>query len=163
MNFFASLKHAEFAAKLFTSAGLNFATMFAGGKEDALKAHIEAAVAAAPAKPDAELTAKVGTLEAALTSATTTNTAITTALAGIGYKAEAITTESLKSHIKLHAAELLAQAGHAPLAETTSADVTKPAVKAATTREEHYAAAMALPEGRERSAYFAKHLKAKTA
>lgn len=136
MNFFTSLKTAEFAAKLFSAAGLDLAAIAKAGDENALKAHLEsaiaAAVAAAPAKVDAELTTKVGTLEAALTSAKATNDAVTAALGDVGFKAPAAKADetpeqaqaafkaALESHIKIRAQGILAQTGHAAVAEVAS-------------------------------------------
>ncbi len=54
MKFFAAVKLAQFATSLFAKAGLNLDTLHAAADENALKAHIEQAVAAAPAKPNAE-------------------------------------------------------------------------------------------------------------
>lgn len=51
MKIFAALEHVKFAAKLFAAAGFStFEAAFAAKDENALKTHIEKAVAAAPAK-----------------------------------------------------------------------------------------------------------------
>lgn len=54
MKFFAAVKLATFATNLFAKAGLNLEAFHAAADENALKAHIEQAVAAAPAKPGAD-------------------------------------------------------------------------------------------------------------
>lgn len=66
MKIFAALKQIEFAAKLFAAAGFNFQAAVDAKDENALKAHIEQAVAAAPARtvePTAEQIQALATSE----------------------------------------------------------------------------------------------------
>lgn len=71
MKFFAALKQAEFATKLFAAAGLNFEALFTKGDENALKAHLESL------KPAGDITA----LTAKVTALTEETTALNGALA----------------------------------------------------------------------------------
>lgn len=144
MKFFAALKSADFAGKLSAAAGFDFDAALAAGDTNALKAHIDAAVANAvanAAKPDAALTEQVGTLNAALESATSENETITGSLAAVGFtfpaspetstKDERIAANkaALESHIKVRAQGILAQTGHPALAEIP--DAPKPEAAAA--------------------------------
>lgn len=73
MNLFAATRAVSFATKLFAAADLSFDKIVSAADENALKAHIEQAVAAAPAKTtlteDEIRVAVTGALRAELTKA----------------------------------------------------------------------------------------------
>ena len=136
MNFFTSIKSAEFAAKISAAAGFDFAAAMKAGDVDSLKNFVASAVAAS--KPDAALAAKVTDLEAALEAASETNAALsavddklTAALAGVGFKVPVDITDgdalkaSLEAHIKVRAQGLLAQTGHPAIKNAPEAGAAK--------------------------------------
>jgi hypothetical protein len=152
MKFFAALKSADFAAKLSASAGFDFAAAQAAGDVNALKAHIEQAVAAAVAtasQPAADAASKVDTLNAALEAATKENatttaahSALTESMTAVGIqlpqladtvtRAELVTsyTAAINDHIKIRACGELAKTGHPPVAAAPAPEATRPAGRA---------------------------------
>ena len=152
MKFFAALKSADFAAKVSAAAGFDFEAALKAGDVNALKTHIESAVAAAVAtasQPAADAAAKVETLNAALEAATKENAAIheaheviTRSLTSIGFQFPTVTDTqttadkiethrvAFENHLKIRAAGELAKTGHPPVSAAVSPEATKPAGRA---------------------------------
>jgi hypothetical protein len=133
MNYFAAVKLASFADKLFAAAGLDFSAIAKEGNADALKAALEKAKAEGAAS-NVEASEKVKTIQAALDTALAENTAaaekhaaFAKALADAGVKVSAeadaaAIKAAVEARASAKASEIVAATGTAPLSEVANAD-----------------------------------------
>lgn len=132
MKFFAALKQAEFAAKLFAGAGLDLEKLVAAGDANALKAHLDSVRAASPsdqlqAALD-EAVAENATLSAGNDALVAQISALKASLTQTGLKVEEVLdaqgaldvtklNAQLESLVAKRSREQLAAAGHPPIEE----------------------------------------------
>jgi predicted nucleic acid-binding protein len=150
MSFFQSVKKVAYATKAFAAAGLDFEKHFAASDENAIGAHVAAAVAAAPVKNNPEH-------ERLLNEAVEENKTVSAKLAAhaaivtaAGFKVEDCTDEKgLFDAAKFAAAnelviakaarQMLAKGGHPGVVENVAKDGAKPAANKSVTHAEFQA------------------------